>query len=301
MLRIHDRQAQPGLPCLFRQAPPGLGCLILAILASLFVLSPRAERTVPIVFAVDNTVRSEPAWRGNIERMIREASRYYGSRFGLVFETAEIESWRPRGSSLEDFLDELRAKIGAIPGKIVVGLTFTRPGSRSFHALTSYQDAVMVISMSEVPSDRTYLFLHELAHVFGAIHLSGETGLMSLDEPSDDLEPLNVRLIELNRERRFAPHLFPLAPQVFKEATELYRETLPMAPSEAPLLIAEIAIETGDYAEALANAERLLATDPERAEAYNLKGIALRRMGRPADAVPAYKEALKRRPGNARL
>jgi tetratricopeptide (TPR) repeat protein len=278
------------------------GGLVFPTLLALFIAAvPSSERTVPIVFAADNTVRSEPLWRGNIEKLVREANRYYGSRFALTFETSAIENWQPRGSSLEAFLDELRATIGAIPGKIVVGLTNRRPASQRFYGLTSYQDAVVVISLPEDTSSREHLFLHEIAHVFGAIHLTGISGLMSIEDPSDALEPLNAKLIELNRDRRFAPHLFPLAPESFDEATELYRTALPMAEGEAPLLLAEMAIETGDYAEALSNAEKLLVMDPERAEAYNLKGIALRRMGRPADAVPAYEEAIERRPGNAQI
>jgi hypothetical protein len=72
------------------------------IVGSLFTATPHSassrkesDRTIPIVFAGDDTVRGEPVWRGNIERMVREAGRYYGSRFALVFETAEVVSWPP--------------------------------------------------------------------------------------------------------------------------------------------------------------------------------------------------------------
>ena len=62
---------------------------------------------------------------------------------------------------------------------------------------------------------------------------------MSIEEPSEELEPFNLRLIELNRRRRFAPHQFPLERKDLRTAFELYRQARDEAADDAVLLLAE--------------------------------------------------------------
>jgi tetratricopeptide (TPR) repeat protein len=264
-------------------------------------LSGGSKGRVSIVLAVDRHIHDQLGWRSDLERMVKAGSRYFGSRFGIRFKIANVTLWHPHGASFEDYIDALRAQVGVKPDRIVVGLTLERPEPRFAYGLTCYQDAMMVLSLPGSPPERIQGFLHEMAHVFGALHLRGEPGLMSAEERTDELEPVNEKLIALNRDRRFAPHLFPLSPEKLETAISLYEQVLDEAFGEATLLLAQIAIETGDYQKALTNAKELLEVDPDRVEAQNLRGIALTMLGQLQESVATYQRALELRPGCAHV
>jgi len=55
--------------------------------------------------------------------------------------------------------------------------------------LASYREGLLVVA---IPSDRDLaarLFAHELAHLFGAVHLPDEGILMSATVPGDAVDP----------------------------------------------------------------------------------------------------------------
>ncbi|MGD2109722.1 MAG: protein kinase [Phycisphaerae bacterium] len=58
-------------------------------------------------------------------------------------------------------------------------------------------------------------------------------------------------------------------------------------------------LEVGDFEAMLADAERLTDRWPETAIYWNVKGLALSRLGRYEEALKAYTAALRRRPGDA--
>lgn len=258
-------------------------------------------RTVAIVFAVDEGFRQDALWRAQLNHLIDRASRYYGSRFELRFELAAVVSWSPHGGSLEELLDDLRAQVRVEPGRIRVGLTAQRPPRSPEYGLASYHDAALVIAKAAREEWLTDGFLHELAHIFGALDVKSARGLMSPDQKGIELDPLNARLVALHRDRTFAPHLFPLQPAAFDRALGLYREAVPLAPQAASLAVTQLAIEKGDYALALAAVSEALAADPRSANALNLRGIALRRLGRVTEAIGSYREALALRPRYAQV
>ncbi|MBI3932665.1 MAG: tetratricopeptide repeat protein [Acidobacteria bacterium] len=267
-----------------------------AWLAAAWLLGAGAPepRDVPVVFAVDPSFRSRPSWRDEVERALGEAERLFGP-FGLRFSLAAVVTWAPEGGSVEHLLDALRLQTAARPPGIVAGIT-GRTAGPGVRGLASYRDARLVVAAPARARWRG-VWIHELAHVFGAVHLEGERGLAAATDPGEGIDDLTGRLLALHRRRRFAPHLFPLPEEALAPAAALYGEALARSPVEARLLLAQIALERGAPGEALSACDEILGRVPGDVEALNVRGIALRRLGRLDEALEAYEEVLRRRPG----
>ena len=281
-----------------RVGPLSWGLLILVLFTPLQLSDarPQAEpRSVAVVFAVDDRFREDPAWLERLGDVLGRASRYYGPRFGLRFELADVQFWRPAGDTLEERLDDLRAQAQPGAGGILVGVTARPPRPPAGYGLASYQEGLLVIALAAEDDGLAEAFRHEVAHVFGALDLGPGRGLMSSDRSGEELDALNARLVALHRDREFAPHAFPLPAEAFDEAVRLYRQAAAQSPA-ASLAIAQLAIEQGDYGRALEAASDAMAAEPGDVDAINLRGIALRRLGRVEEAIAAYRRALSRRP-----
>ncbi|MGQ0796311.1 MAG: tetratricopeptide repeat protein [Methanobacteriota archaeon] len=67
---------------------------------------------------------------------------------------------------------------------------------------------------------------------------------------------------------------------------------------QAILQLAELALEGGDAHMALVRYEDAIAKEPDNADAWTGKGVALQNLGRDEDALAAYDEALRLEPGH---
>jgi tetratricopeptide (TPR) repeat protein len=254
-------------------------------------------RTLVVHVAIDEVLRSSPRWRVEFERALVEASRVLGAPTGLRFVAGDVVPWSPARGSVEALLDDLRAHRTIEAGAILAGLT-TR--GRVSEGLSSYREACLVV-VAPVRPRFARLLVHELGHLFGGVHLPGDTGLLASGNPGLSLDPLNAALVALHGRRSFDPRLFPLARKEQPRALELYRRAVEAGAPEARMHVAQILLEQGDAQEALTVVEAFLQGAPRDIEALNLRGIALRRLGRPAEAVVVYDRALAVRPRHASL
>jgi tetratricopeptide (TPR) repeat protein len=286
---------------------------------------PRPTATIPILFAVDNRLAVpdrvgespglvwDPAilqgpislheadrllWARRLAAtLVSEANRLLGSHLGVSFMIADVKPWSAVGDSLEARLDDLRAKATHAPGQILAGLTQAL-GRTPETGLASYREGLLVVALPYGQGGR--LFAHELAHLFGALHLPDDRGLMAIRDPGKVLDPLNARLIELHRQRRFDPHVFPLPPEALGPARSAYLEAAGRAP-DAYHYVGQICLELGDLQGALDAADRMLERDHGDVDATIVRGIVLRRLGRDAEAVSEYRRALESRPSYSAL
>jgi tetratricopeptide (TPR) repeat protein len=123
---------------------------------------------------------------------------------------------------------------------------------------------------------------------------------MAIRDPGGALDPLNGRLIELHRQRRLDPRVFPLRPEALEPARSAYLDAAVRAP-DAYGYVGPICLELGDLPGALDAADRMLARDRGDVDATIVRGIVLRRLGRDAEAVAEYRRALESRPSYSAL
>jgi tetratricopeptide (TPR) repeat protein len=208
-----------------------------------------------------------------------------------------VRAWSPASKSLESRLDALREQVGPLSGRILIGVVRDPSGRRAL-GLASYREGLLVVAATRAGPAFRRVVVHELAHLFGAVHVPWQGSVMTADGSALELDARNTRLVSLHRGRRFASHLYPLPQEVRQAALALYRELASEA-VEAEEHVAALALEQGDPAAALVAAERLLREDQGSLDAAHLRGIALRRLGRLDEAIAAYQAVLERRPGHA--
>ncbi|HXX48813.1 MAG TPA: hypothetical protein VEN47_11320 [Myxococcota bacterium] len=146
-----------------------------------------------------------------VSRLIGETSAIYEREAGIVLvESNELWLDRPRGTSLDSLLEEVR-RFAPPPGGIVLalapeeqvhesGLTSVRtglsvPDGAHAVALCSGQDEVSVLTAA-----------HELAHLFGAVHVRDAASIMhsTADFDARFFDPLNRQILRAMRSRDFA-------------------------------------------------------------------------------------------------
>ena len=131
----------------------------------------------------------------------------------------------------------------------------------------------------------------------GDPHLLGDLAL--LEAKNGDFEAARKALdaagatgLQVGPWRRRLARLLAAADRIDEAKTEL--EALVAAGERgAALDLARLALEAGDWADARRQAEAALAVDSNRAEAWNLLGVALRRLDEPGKALDAWQRALE--------
>jgi Flp pilus assembly protein TadD len=131
----------------------------------------------------------------------------------------------------------------------------------------------------------------------GDPHLLGDLAL--LEAQSGDfgaarkaLDAAGAAGLDMGPWRRRLARLLATADRVDEATAEL--EALAAAGVEgAALDLARLALEAEDWPAARRQAEAALEVDPGRAEAWNLLGVALRRLGEVAGALDAWQRALE--------
>lgn len=93
---------------------------------------------------------------------------------------------------------------------------------------------------------------------------------------------------------------FAMKENRFSEAVEIYKRAIGLAPSYADVhcRLGQAYYESGKLLESIAEYENAIAINSKFGEAYSLKGITLRRMGREEEAVRCFHEALMIDPNN---
>ena len=94
----------------------------------------------------------------------------------------------------------------------------------------------------------------------------------------------------------------PIVPVVRKNANETVAEPEKLQEGEVKefMMSARGAYESGDYPGAIEKFERVVATDPQNAEALGYLGASYHQLGRNGEAIIAYEKCLKLVPGDYR-
>lgn len=252
-----------------------IGCLLLPSLAA----GSEPPIVIPVTVALDGGFRADPTWSQSVGRAFAGANERIGAPFRILFKVDRRTAWAPAGPNLDAYLGRLREQIGPRPGGIVIGLTRDRPEPSHVFGATDYVDALTVLSVpfGSGPWDRE--LAHELGHVLGAVDVEGDDELMAGQGHGLHLDPMNARLMELHRARRFPPSRFPLEGAQLDATERLYREA------------GVAALAAGHH--------KSPALEPRRAQALHDLALVAARNGRREEAVAMYRRALQLEPDYA--
>jgi Flp pilus assembly protein TadD len=277
---------------------PWLACAALLVGARAAAAEP--VRVVRVKVVADEESRRFAGWRSRIEAALTTASERLGGQVGLKFEVVDAAGWHSGGGlGMRDLLGALRQQVERAPAEIVVGLTLQFAGDPvSSGGLAAYMDGYTLVRDRGRRDSFARAVGHELAHLFGAVHLARGDGLMAAAFPSWHLDPANAALMVAHRERRFGDHATPLAREQLPAAIAAAEQGLEqgLAGPDIRIRLAWLLTENGAHDQALRWAQEAVDQAPDRPEALNVLGMVRRRLGDYPRAIETYSRALLLRP-----
>jgi len=229
---------------------------------------------VPLVVVTDSSFRDLPGWRTLVEGAVEEATSDLPEAVGLAFEPSAERTWEPEGTypSLGAALDSARIAIGPAGGIVAILVARRLTGGPDPEEGYAYlgEPAFLVCDPQLVRLGSTSLrrrrlatlFRHELGHVYGIPHLSGNNVMNpSPDRRSSEFGDLGWDILRANRTMELgAPG--PFTGSDLTTLRDVYLLLTQRGEMETSLLV-------------------------------NL-AVAFEREGEPAEAVPLYEMALAR-------
>jgi hypothetical protein len=158
-----------------------------------------------------------------VGRLVGEAHRVFAREIATGLEPS-YEEWRIPPLDLEGAL-RVAQSLPTGPDSIVLGLLPLReeraPGTR--YGLGVQLGAHAVVGCMPRPQPRAGTLIHEIAHLFGALHTLDRASVMFPVQDFDGrfFDPLNARVLRAAADRRFDA---PVDPALARELERLYTE-----------------------------------------------------------------------------
>ena len=296
------------------------------------ISGPMEVREITVRLAADEELEERLVFRERIESLLREVGREFEKLFGIRFRWQGWDRWKSpdEARSLEELVEELdRAEVkrGA---DILIAITAQPDLELEYTGFSLFRMGTVVVIYTPDRNKLKKLLIHELGHVFGAVHVPSASSIMSCGGEGRDFDQENQDIIRLGRQRHFRPFGFPFPESTRGELEKIYLRIrqriledkeikrlfegrvpvarLPVATrkraiclADCALMLAQFQLEKGDYARTIEYCDEALVMSPGSYEALNLKAIALRRASRVDEAIQLYQKILKDRPGQVRV
>jgi hypothetical protein len=150
------------------------------------------ERPLPLVVAVGPEIRADPEWRHDLGRAVAYCQQTLGEAVAGRFRVREVVAWQPRGSTLEQMLASLRRQVPPRPDVLVLGLTRRHAAPENEWGLSSYREALALVTTWRTGGRYGPALAHEIGHLFGAVHVETAGCVMAGASPGARLSPLNA-------------------------------------------------------------------------------------------------------------
>ncbi len=283
-----------------------LPALLLVMLLGMSVISAPAreipDRVVTIKVVMDEEFRHGHDARTVLPRLIGRVSDRFGEKFDIRFEVSRYDLWRSDNTrrNLFELLDDLRRKISKDGHDVVLGVSAQDLAEGQYAGMASYMTGYVLLREPPFQALRSDLLEHELAHLFGAVDLRESGSIMDMSRLGDEYNEFLVRIIRVNRDRRFDPYVFPLSESRRSRAIELYGERKHRWGDEPDvnIMLALLYLEEKRYADVERECREILEIRPDMPEVHSLLGISYRRQGRIDEAIAEYRIALHYHPHN---
>jgi len=169
------------------------------------------RRVVPVRIWADESIRARPGWAMRLRLLFANLSRSLDPLLGTIFLPISIDGFQA-GAVRNDLTSVEGAWLSA-PGAqlrrpgIAVGFT-ERAAPRSAGPWRLGQAELlgqrMTVRLAPQESESVVL-IHEVLHLYGAVHVSGETqSIMNTRGGSLTLDDANERIVRLMRDRTFS-------------------------------------------------------------------------------------------------
>ncbi len=281
-------------------------------------------KKIKVIILADTYFASQSGWQEKANNLFLAGASIFEKETGISFEIERFEIWAKEKEpvTLEEIAESIEKSFLRDERTIIIALIGS-PYLQSFlFGFCLFQEGIVTVRVQGKDESIIKALLHELAHLFGAVHLDDPTSVMDLWNRGTNLDTLNLQIINLFRERKFNTWRYPLNREKRKQALSLYyqiaeslqdwvrrrqtetersRRKIPNSLEDVFLSIAQIELEERNYKSAIKVCEEALKINPDCLEALNLMAIAQRRQGAVDEAISLYQKILQQKPGEARV
>lgn len=241
-----------------RALPAGLVVLagLLAAFASSTAASPARvppapRRTIAVMLLADSALRHNEIWKVDIFLAIRDVNQTFAGFSGIRLKIKCFDYWTPglveagaagsrRPKTIAEYLFLMNRRVqdkGRAGTEIVVGLVPDGPEASVHPGIADYLGGSIVIMYLKSKGGISFVLLHEILHIFGAVDLKTKGSVMSLRNPSLRVDHFTQAIIRTNRQRSFLDRDFPLSNERISDAISLYEDRRALGLGEEELAI----------------------------------------------------------------
>ena len=285
------------------------------------------ERTLRVWVFGDEEFRTDAGWKFKAAQAVQKASDDFHRSFEIVLSIEKYGDWNSPDSltSLDLVAFDLETKVHKKEADFLIVFSAQKTLDQRYSGYALSREGVILIQEFGDLSRQTRVLEHELAHLFGAVHLNDPSSVMDVLGRGYGFDALTSSLIRLNRNRSFNPVYFPIPKENRPKAAEIYKKILAgmrvqksqgrggakkfMAGTnpddqnleDVHLILAQIYTENRQYDEALTECQKAMKLNPLNLENLNQMGIILRKKGLIDEAIEKYKKALEVKSGQPRV
>jgi tetratricopeptide (TPR) repeat protein len=268
-------------------------------------------RTVRVKAVAGPRFRASADWRERIARRVELTSKQLEADFAIRLELGEVEPWDgvDEQGELAAAFHALWTRPETTDADIIVAFLHTghmscttkeRADAESLGRASPFGRHIALRDTPELSAKmKIHTFVHELGHLFGALHSDDERCLMHryvTNEGGAHFDLLNGERIWRAREFDFRSGVAGLADETVQGLGQLYAAGH-RPDEENPVVMAwhNLGVEltvARDFDGALQAYDAALALDADKAAAHLNRGLILRELGRLAEAEAALRRAL---------
>jgi Tfp pilus assembly protein PilF len=169
------------------------------------------KQLVPVHCYADETVRRSPYWQMRLRVLWSALSKSLDPVLGTAFVPFSLAPFSSSGagSRLASIDEALLSSVRTMPARGIVAAFSERPvaGRRGRWRLGEAQYLGRRLLVRLEPGEvQSRTLIHEMLHIYGAVHINPDLdSIMNPSGTSLELDPANLRIVELLRGRRFGP------------------------------------------------------------------------------------------------
>lgn len=243
---------------------------LLLFLSALIPFSYAAgSREIRITAAVSPGFQKNPEWEKEIRDRVLFVNQIFEKTFGIHFSVYRFVTWQPQDEKRETdlLIEELRSQFSPGLDEIVVGFhkmsqPFAKDAVEDLDTIGTAQFFRGFVILRDPFNDLTTLqrqvtMAHEMAHLFGAIHVGGNNQIMNATlpaEPSMTFDADNQAIIQISSRVDFQTGITSLVGTEIDQLIQIYERLIRKNPHS------DFYYELGSFYEARGLSARAVAT-----------------------------------------
>jgi tetratricopeptide (TPR) repeat protein len=199
------------------------------------------SREIKIIAAVSSSFQKNPEWQKEIRDRVLYVNQTFEKQFGIHFSVYRFINWEPQDEKRETnlLIEELHSAYTIGLDEVVMGFhkmsqPFEKDAVEDLDTVGTAQffRGYLIIRdpFNELASlQRQVVLLHEVAHLFGAIHISGKNDIMNASlpsEPAQKFDEENKEIIDIARRVDFQTGISSIAPQEIDQLIQIYEQLI---------------------------------------------------------------------------